>query len=160
MNAQSVDLVTKGDLKDVKEKLTAKIEANAMKIEANAVKIETNRMLIEKNRALIEANAVKIEANAAKIEANGKGISSNNAALARISGQVVENRDLIRRMITREEFKAYFDEIISAIDGLAAKFTRLDEERVVTNARFSRLEADVEKNKGEIAKIKSKLAMP
>ena len=37
---------------------------------------------------------------------------------------------------------------------------QLNQERTATNTRLDRVEADVEKNKRDIKKIKSKLAMP
>ena len=134
---------TKGDLDQLKQELSAKIEANTAKIEANAARIDAvDQRLTDVERRLT-----------AKIEAN-------SAALSRISIQVVENSEQIKQLIvTSEEFKGYFHDIIGALDGLAAKFAGLDQERVATNARLDRVEKDVEKNKAEIGKIKAKLGM-
>ncbi|RLE37114.1 hypothetical protein DRJ12_03420, partial [Candidatus Acetothermia bacterium] len=71
---------------------------------------------------------------------------------------------------TKDDLKEIEDRLTVKIDANAAKIagqnrmmkilTRLDQERLSTNARLDRVEADVEKNKREIERIKTKLSMP
>ncbi len=137
MDGQRDAPATKEGLHQVERKLTARIDGVEQKL------------------------ATKVDANAAKIDANGKKIDANSATLERVVRQVVDNREQISRLLTMgKEFKEYFNEILGTLDGLASGFTQLDQERVATNTRFDRVEKDVDKNKGEIKKIKTKLAMP
>jgi len=122
---------TKGDLDQLKQELSAKIEANTAKIEANGKKIETN---------------------AAKIDTNTRRLDKLTAA-------VLKNRELIGQMVSRDEFNKRMDELVTGQDKMMLILTRLDQERVATNARLDRVEKDVEKNKVEIRKIKAKLGM-
>ncbi|MCD6141575.1 hypothetical protein J7J55_02490 [Candidatus Bipolaricaulota bacterium] len=137
---------TKDDLKQFEERLSAEIRANASKIDANAKKIDT---IVER----LDANSRKIESNAEKIEANGR-------AIRQLTHEVVEIKARLDQTITRDEFKAYFDEIITGQDEMMKILVQLNQERTATNTRLDRVEADVEKNKRDIKKIKSKLAMP
>ena len=71
---------------------------------------------------------------------------------------------------TKDDLKEVEDRLTVKIDANAAKIagqnrmmkilTRLDQERLSTNARLDRVEAGVEKNKREIERIKTKLSMP
>ena len=152
---------TKQDLDDLKQELIGKIAGNSSGIRANAEKIDANGRKIEANAEKIDANGRKIDANAEKIDANGRKIEANSAALSRISHQVVDNSEQIKRLVhLSEKFEEYFSEIISALDGLASKSAKLDQESIATNARFDRVERDVDENKADIKRIKTKLAMP
>jgi len=134
-----LDLVRK-DLDQVKQELISKIDANGRKI---------------------DANGKKIDANSAKIDANGKKIDANSALLTRVSCQVVENHEQVDRLLSMsEKFEEYFDEIINTLDGVVSDFANSDQERIVMNARFDRVEKSVDKNKTDIKKIKTKLTMP
>ena len=158
MDAQRDKPATKKDLDQVKQELTAKIDANSGKIEANGRKIDR---VEQKLIAKIDANSAKIDANGRKIDANGKKIDANSATLSRVSHQVVENHEQIGRLLSMsEKFKEYFDEIISTLDGLASGFAQLNQERMVMNTQLDRVERDVAKNKTDIKKIKTKLATP
>jgi len=137
---------TKDDLKQFEERLSAEIRANASKIDANAKKIDT---IVER----LDVNSRKIESNAEKIEANGR-------AIRQLTHEVVEIKARLDQTITRDEFKAYFDEIITGQDEMMKILVQLNQEQTATNARLDRVETDVEKNKRNIKKIKSKLAMP
>ena len=87
-----------------------------------------------------------------KIDANGRKID-------RIALQVIENHEQIGEMVTRTEFNERFDELLRGQDKMIEILTRVDEERVATTAWIDRVEGDVETNKGEIKKMKTKLAM-
>ena len=112
--------------------------------------------------------ATKKDLNQVKQELTDK-IDANSAKIDRIALQVIENHEQIERRATREELNQRFDEVISGQDKMMTILTRLDEERVTTNARIDRIEgdlsavvlrqADVETNKSEIKMIKTKLAM-
>ena len=165
---------TREDLRQLENSLTEKIEANAEKIadversltekiigvERNLTeKIDANAARIESNAAKIEANAEKIEANAKRIEANAEKIDANAVRLDRLTVLVLENRDRIGQMVTRDEFNRRMDEVMAGLDGLSGLLSRSGEERVATIARIDRLEGEVKANKDEIKKIKTKLGM-
>ena len=96
----------------------------------------------------------KIDANAAKIEDNGAGIS-------RVAGIVVENSEKLTQLTTKvDKLDGYFNSIMSTLDGLASGSAHLEQERIAMNARFDRVEKDVDNNKADIKRIKTKLAMP
>ncbi len=155
-NAKKIDEVEKRLTEKIEEN-GAKIAANGERIAANAEKIdEVEKRLTEK----IEANSAKIDANRAKIEVNGAKIEANSRKIDNLTVQVLENRERIEKMVTREEFNRRMDEVMNSLDALMRVFPRLDEERVVTNARIDQIESDVKKNKAEIEKIKTKLALP
>ena len=98
----------------------------------------------------------KIDANSAKIEANGKKIDDISTTLNRLTSLVLDNRE---RMATKEEMDRRFDEIIKGQDRMMVVLLRVDQERAATNARIDRVEGDVDTNKNEIKRIKTKLAM-
>jgi seryl-tRNA synthetase len=142
MDARSDKPATKKDLDLVKQDLTAKIDANGAKIDANGRKID---QVEQRLTAKIDANSAKIDANSAKID--------------RIVIQVIENSEQIGEMVTRAEFNERFDEVMRSLDALMAVFPRVDEERVATTAWIRRVEGDVDTNKSDIKRIKTKLAM-
>jgi len=110
---------------------------------------------------LKQALVAKIDANSAKIEANGKKIDANAAAISRFAAKVVENSEKLTQLTTKvDKFDGYFNRIMTTLDGLVADFERFDQERTATNSRFDRVEFGVGKNKRDIKKIKTKLAMP
>jgi len=86
-----------------------------------------------------------------KIDANSKKIDN-------LTVKVVKNSEQISRMLTKEEYKEHFNEIMRGQDKMMTILTRLDQERVATTAWIGRIEGDVEKNKSEIERIKTKLA--
>ena len=156
--SQENEPATKKDLEELNQDLSAKIEVNAVKIDANAAKIDANSAKIDDVERRLSA---KIDANAGKIEENGRKIDANSTALSRVTQRVVENSEKIDQLLTMSgKFNEYFDDIINTLDGLAAGFARLDQERVAANAKFERIEKDVDRNKTDIKKIKTKLAMP
>ncbi|MEA3397214.1 MAG: hypothetical protein U9R05_07100, partial [Chloroflexota bacterium] len=145
---------TKGDLDQVKQDLTDKIDVNGKKIErveqrltakidANGAKIDANSAKIDANGKKIDANSAKIDANSAKIDANGAKIDANGAKIDRLIRRVVENSERLDKMLTEEKFKVYFNEIMNSIDGLAKVVSRGEQERAATNARIDRVERDL-----------------
>jgi seryl-tRNA synthetase len=142
MDARSDKPATKKDLDLVKQDLTAKIDVNGRKID----------QVEQRLTAKIDANSAKIDANSAKIDAN-------SAKIDRIVIQVIENSEQIGEMVTRTEFNERFDEVMRSLDALMAMFPRVDEERVATTAWIRRVEGDVDTNKSDIKRIKTKLAM-
>jgi len=142
MDTQHDEPATKGDLDQLKQQLVAKIDANGAKIGDNGAKIDTN--------------SKKIDANGEKIDANGKKIDIISVTLNRLTSQVLDNRE---RMATKEEMNRRFDEIIKGQDRMMVVLLRVDQERAATNARIDRVERDVEANKSEIKRIRTKLAI-
>jgi len=76
----------------------------------------------------------RIEANSKMIEANGEKIEANGEKIARLITKVIGNHDAISKTLAREEYKRDHDQMMVIL-------LRLDQERVVTNARLDRLEA-------------------
>ena len=81
----------------------------------------------------------------------------------KIALQVIENRE--QMAIKDEVDKRFdvvnerFDELLRGQDEMIGILTRVDDERVAATAWIRRVEGDVETNKSEIKKIKTKLAM-
>ncbi len=159
MNGRRDEPATKEDLRWLEERLTARIDANAEKIEANAKGIESNARKIEANAEKIALNGKKIDANSEKIDSNAAKIDANTVRLDKLTVLVLENRERIDKMVTRDEFNRRMDEVMASLDTLTGFFPRLDGERVATIARIDRLEGEVKANKDEIKKIKTKLGM-
>lgn len=86
-------------------------------------------------------------------------IDANSTKIDRLTVYAIENRERLDKMLTEEKFKVYFNEIMNSIDGLAKVVSRGEQERAATNSRIDRVEDNVETNKSEIKKIKTKLAM-
>ena len=171
MRNQNDELVRKKDLEEVEERLaakidgvdkrlskkidevdkrlSAKIDANAAKIDANAGKIDANAEMIKANAAKIDANAGKIDANAEMIKANGKKIEANAAAIHNLTREVVDIRIRLDQTLTRDEFKVYFDEIISGQDKMMSILTRIDQDWISILSRIERLERDVAELKAD-----------
>jgi SMC interacting uncharacterized protein involved in chromosome segregation len=82
-------------------------------------------------------------------------IDANSAKLDRMALQITENSDELSKMLTREEYKKDYNELLRGQDEMMVILTRLDEERVATTGWIRRVEGDVETNKGEIKKIKT-----
>ncbi len=135
-NTAKIDTVAR-KLTNVEQRLTAKIDANAVKIDANATKIDTvaRRLTNVEQRltAKIDANAVKIDSNSAKID--------------RLIQQVIENSVRLDQMATREELNRRFDELVTGMDKMMTILLRRDQERVTTNVRLDRVERVVEELK-------------
>jgi len=146
MDAHRDEPATKKDLDQVKQELIDKIDANSAKIDVNGAKID---QVEQRLTAKIDANSAKIDANSAKID--------------RITLQVIENREqMATKDAVNERFDAVnerLDELLRGQDEIIGIFTRVDEERVATTAWIRRVEGDVETNKSEIKKIKTKLTM-
>ena len=106
--------------------------------------------------------ATKKDLDQVKQELTDK-IDANGAKIDRIALQVIENREqMATKDAVNERFDAVnerLDELLRGQDEMIGIFTRLDEERVATNARIDRIEGGVETNKSEIKMIKTKLAM-
>jgi len=117
-----------------------KIAANSRKIEANGEKIDANGKKIDANTKAIVANNKKIDANGEKIDANTKAIEANGEKIARLITKAVENHDAIDKTLTREEYKRDHNILLQGQDDMMVILLRLDQERVVTNARLDRLE--------------------
>ena len=131
MTVQHDEPATKQDLDELKQELIAKIGENGLDIRANAE----------------------------KIEANGKKIDANSVKIDRLIRRTLKNGERLDKMLTEERFKVYFSELMSNTDGLARSVSRGDQERTAMNARLGRVEEDVDKNKTDIKKIKTKLVM-
>jgi len=98
----------------------------------------------------------KIDANSVKIDQLEEKLT---ARLNKLTDYAIENRERVGKMLTEERFKVYFGELMSNTDVLARSVSRGDQERTAMNARLGRVEEDVDKNKTDIKKIKTKLVM-
>jgi hypothetical protein len=139
MKAEQDEPATKGDLDLVKQELTDKIEANGAKIDRVeqrlTAKIDRISFQVIENR---EQMAIKDEVDK-RFDEVDKRFDKVDKRFA-----VVNER---------------FDELLRGQDEMIGIFTRVDEERVATTGWIRRVEGDVETNKSEIKKIKTKLAM-
>ena len=135
-------VATKKDLERVERTLGEKIDGNSEKIEENSNKIDrVKKTLSEK----IDGNSRKIDRNSEKID--------------RVAIQVVKNSEAINKMVTKEEFNQFRHDVLSGQDKMMTILTRLDQERIFTTEWIRRIEGDVERNKGEIKRIKERLAI-
>ena len=110
-----------------------------------------NRRIDEIERTLNERINEVEKTLSEKIEGNSKRID-------KVALQVVRNSEAINRMVTKEEFSEFKEEVLLGQDRIITILERLDQERIFTAEWIRRVEADVEKNKREIEKIKKKLA--
>ena len=164
--SQENEPATKHDLQEVKQELTTKIESNATKIEGNGRKIDANGRKIAANAAKIDDVEKRLTA---KIDAVDQRltdveqrltakIEKNAVAISRVTAKVVENSEKITQLTAKvDKFDGYFNRIMITLDGLAADYSQVDQERAATNARLDRVEVDVDKNKRDIKKIKAHL---
>lgn len=66
----------------------------------------------------------------------------------------IENREEIKKMVTKEEFDKKFRQSLDGQDKMIDILQRLDQERIFTIEWIKRIETDIERNKEEIGKIK------
>ncbi|MCD6141899.1 hypothetical protein J7J55_04185 [Candidatus Bipolaricaulota bacterium] len=161
MRNQNDELVRKKDLEEVEERLAAKIDGVDKRLSTKIDNVdkrlskkidEVDKRLsakIDANAAKIDANAGKIDANAEMIKANGKKIEANAAAIHNLTREVVDIRIRLDQTLTRDEFKVYFDEIISGQDKMMSILTRLDQDWISILSRIERLERDVAELKAD-----------
>ena len=161
MRNQNDELVCKKDLEEVEERLAAKIDGVDKRLSAKIDDVDkrlskkiddVDKRLsakIDANAAKIDANAGKIDANAEMIKANGKKIEANAAAIHNLTREVVDIRIRLDQTLTRDEFKVYFDEIISGQDKMMSILTRLDQDWISILSRIERLERDVAELKAD-----------
>ena len=161
MRNQNDELVRKKDLEEVEERLAAKIDGVDKRLSTKIDNVdkrlskkidEVDKRLsakIDANAAKIDANAGKIDANAEMIKANGKKIEANAAAIHNLTREVVDIRIRLDQTLTRDEFKVYFDEIITGQDKMMSILTRLDQDWISILSRIERLERDVAELKAD-----------
>jgi len=157
MRNQNDELVRKKDLEEVEERLAAKIDGVDKRLSKKiddvdkrlSAKIDANAAKIDANAEMIKANAAKIDANAEMIKANGKKIEANAAAIHNLTREVVDIRIRLDQTLTRDEFKVYFDEIISGQDKMMSILTRIDQDWISILSRIERLERDVAELKAD-----------
>jgi len=102
----------------------------------------------------------KIDRNSEKIGENAKKIDSLDEKVDRLTRQVVENTDWIKnKLVTKEEFEKKFNRLLDGEDSMMGILRRIEQECAFRGRRIEKTEGDVEKNKEEIRKIKTKLAM-
>ena len=156
MRNQNDELVRKKDLEEVEERLAAKIDGVDQRLSAKIDDVDkrlTKKIddVDKRLSAKIDANAAKIDANAEMIKANGKKIEANAAAIHNLTREVVDIRIRLDQTLTRDEFKVYFDEIITGQDKMMSVLTRLDQDWISILSRIERLERDVARLKADKA---------
>ena len=152
MNGYRDEPATKKDLDQLKQELIAKIDANGAKINANGKKIEqVEQKLTHRIDQVEQSLSAKIDANGAKIDEVERNltakIDANSASIDRLTAQVVENHEAISKTLTREEYKKDYNELLRGQDEMMVVLTRIDQERIATNARIDRVERDGERLK-------------
>ena len=117
-------------------------------LEKKLSKLATNEELKKTNKKIdnVEKNLSK------KIDANSK-------RLDRVTFQVIENKEAIDRMVTKNEFNEFKDEVLSGQDKMMTILTKLDQERMFTHEWIKRVELEGKENKQDIKVIKQKLAI-
>jgi hypothetical protein len=60
-------------------------------------------------------------------------------------------------MVTKDEFTAFKDQVLTSLDQMMVILQRLDQERVFTNERIKRIEADLAEQQAELRQIKQVL---
>ena len=90
--------------------------------------------------------ATKKDLDQVKQELTDK-IDTNSVKIDNLTIQVINNREEIKKIVTRTEFNKRSDEIMRNLDALMAVFTRVDQEQAATTARIDRIESDVERLK-------------
>ncbi|MCD6220407.1 hypothetical protein J7K43_08510 [Candidatus Calescamantes bacterium] len=158
------NLATKFDLERVENTLSKRIDEvestlstiineveDTLNRRIDKVENTLNRRIDEVERTLNERINEVEKTLSEKIEENSKRID-------KVAIQVVKNSEAINRMVTKEEFSEFKEEVLLGQDRIITILERLDQERIFTAEWIRRVEADVEKNKREIEKIKKKLA--
>ena len=140
MRNQNDELVRKKDLEEVEERLAAKIDGVDKRLSTKIDNVD--KRLSKKIDEVDKRLSAKIDANAAKIEANA-------AAIHNLTREVVDIRIRLDQTLTRDEFKVYFDEIISGQDKMMSVLTRLDQDWISILSRIERLERDVAELKAD-----------
>ncbi len=163
MRNQNDELVRKKDLEEAEERLSVKIDDVDKRLSAKIDDVDKRlskkiddvdkrlSVKIDANTAKIDANAELIKANGEKIKANGEKIEANATAIHNLTKEVVDIRVRLDQTLTRDEFKVYFDEIITGQDKMMSILTRIDHEHVSILSRIDRLERDVAKLKADKA---------
>jgi len=142
-NSKKID-ANSAKIDQVEQRLADKIDGNSKKIDANGAKIDqVEQRLADK----IGGNSKKIDANSAKIAENGKKIAQNGKKIDNLTTQVINNREEIKKMVTRTEFNKRLDELLHGQDKMMTVFTRLDQKQAATTARIDRIESGVERLK-------------
>jgi chromosome segregation ATPase len=142
MNGHRDEPATKKDLDQVKQELTDKIDKIALQVIENR-----------------EQMAIKDE-----VDKRFDEVDKRFDAVDKRFGEVDKRFDVVNERFDEVDKRfdvvnERFDELLRGQDEMIGIFTRLDEERVATTAWIKRVEGDVETNKGEIKRIKTKLTM-
>ncbi|HDL85110.1 MAG TPA: hypothetical protein ENH11_02060 [Candidatus Acetothermia bacterium] len=82
-----------------------------------------------------------------KIDVNAEKIDANTTSISRLTAQVIENHEDIGKMLTREEHKKDYNELLRGQDEMMVVLLRIDQERAATNARIDRVESDIQELK-------------
>ena len=78
----------------------------------------------------------------------------------KLAMQVIKNTEEIKeKMVTKGEFNQFKQEMLTGQDKVMNILERLDQKRIFTHDWVRRIEEDVNKNKGEIKRIKKQLAI-
>ena len=123
-------------------------------------KVDKIGIQVGKNSKTIDKNSEAIDNLAIHVAKNTKAINKNSKAIDRVGIQVIKNSEAIDKMVTKDEFNEFREEMLSGQDKMMTILQRLDQERVFTVQWIERIETDVDRNKNEIKGIKLKLAIP
>lgn len=75
----------------------------------------------------------------------------------RVIKTLIEHGERLGKLVTKDEFNVFKNQVFTAQDEMLTILRRLDEERVFTTAWLNRIEKEVEEHKKEIGKIKEHL---
>jgi len=116
-------------LKKQQEKLGIRIE----KVELRLNKIELRLDKVELRLKKIEKKLEELEIRLEKLEIE---VGRNTKSIDNLAEQVVENTEVIKQMVTTEEFYEKTREILDGQDKAMTILKRLDEERIFANTRL------------------------
>ena len=128
------------------EEMLAKL-ATKEELKKEVSKLATKEELKKTNKKIddVEKNlSKKIDDNSKKIDANGKKIDNNSKRLDRVAFQVIENKEAIDRMVTKDEFNEFKNELYSTLDKILTTVQKLDKELIFTTEWIRRIDTDVE----------------
>jgi hypothetical protein len=143
------ELATKKDLERVERTFSEQIDRVEQTL---TVKIEANSSEIKKVERPLSRKIDRVEKTLdAKIDKVEKRLDEK---IDRVILQVIKNSEAINKMVTRDEFNEFRNEVLSGQDKMMTILIRLDQERIFTNEWIRRIEAQGEQNKRDIERLK------
>ena len=71
---------------------------------------------------------------------------------------LVDTKEHVKNLVTKDEFNEKFDQVITAVDNLAKRYDNHDVEHVSNQAAHDRMQNNIETHDGRIGKLELKTA--